>query len=99
MKRAVYLVFGFLLFSIQCANVQTRSEDRFHNLYYQVAVGNTERVRQLITLGYDINTPEDTFERLTPLMIASKEGHTEIVSLLVSMKVQLDAKTRNGHTA
>ncbi|MBM9591777.1 ankyrin repeat domain-containing protein [Leptospira sp. 201903075] len=99
MKRIVYLVFSFLLLTIQCANVQTRSEDRFYNLYYQVAIGNTERVRQLINLGYDINSPEDTFERLTPLMIASKEGHTEIVSLLVSVKVELNAKTRNGHTA
>ncbi|EKJ84877.1 ankyrin repeat domain-containing protein [Leptospira meyeri] len=99
MKRTIYLAFSLLLFTIQCANVQMRSEDRFHNLYYQVATGNTERVKQLITLGYDINAPEDTFERLTPLMIASKEGHTEIVLLLVSMKVQLDAKTRNGHTA
>ncbi|TGL19234.1 ankyrin repeat domain-containing protein [Leptospira yanagawae] len=99
MKRAVYLAFSFLLLTIQCANIQTRSEERFHNLYYQVAIGNTERVRQLISLGYDINKPEDTFERLTPLMIACKEGHTEIVLILVAMKVELDAKTRNGHTA
>ncbi|MCG6147661.1 ankryin [Leptospira levettii] len=99
MKRTNYLVISILLLTIQCANVQTRSEDRFYNLYYQVAIGNTERVRQLIVQGYDLNTPEDTFERLTPLMIASKEGHTEIVSLLVSMRVDLDAKTRNGHTA
>ncbi|EMY62414.1 ankyrin repeat domain-containing protein [Leptospira terpstrae] len=99
MKRTIYLALSFLLLTIQCANLQTMSEDRFQNLYFQVATGNTERVRQLIKQGYDINTPEDTFEKLTPLMIASKEGHTEIVSLLVSTNVDLNAKTRNGHTA
>ncbi|MCW7457885.1 ankyrin repeat domain-containing protein [Leptospira bandrabouensis] len=99
MKRTIYLTLSFLLLTIQCANLQTRSEDRYQNLYYQVAAGNRERVRQLIKHGYDINSPEDTFERLTPLMIASKEGHTEIVLLLVSMNVDLNGKTRNGHTA
>lgn len=99
MKQKIFLALTLLLLMTRCAHVEHRSEDRFQNLYYQVAIGNTERVRQLINLGYDVNVPEDTFERLTPLMIAAKEGHAEIASLLISQRADLDAKTRNGHTA
>ncbi len=44
--------------------------------------GNLLLVRELVNTGADVNF-EDEFE-LTPLMVAAKEGHAEVVSFLVS---------------
>jgi ankyrin repeat protein len=100
MKRWIVVTTFLLFFTVRCSQTtQPRHDARFYNLYYQVAIGNTDRVRQLLNEGYDVNKPEDTFEKLTPLMIAAKEGYPEMTVLLLSKKADIDAKTRNGHTA
>jgi ankyrin repeat protein len=100
MKRRILLLLLISLTMIHCSlNTQQRSDDRFYNLFYQVAIGDTERVRQLLRQGYDVNRAEDTFEKLTPLMIAAKEGHADMVYLLLSFRADPNARTRNGHTA
>ncbi|MCZ8156492.1 MAG: ankyrin repeat domain-containing protein [Leptospira sp.] len=101
MKPKFVIPILIALLGLQCVNFpnQRRTDDRYFNFFYQVAIGDTDRVRQMIREGADVNQPEDTFERLTPLMIAAKEGHDAMAYLLLTFNANPNAKTRNGHTA
>jgi ankyrin repeat protein len=99
MKRKGLTIFPILLLAVHCLSFPTSREDRYSNFYYQVAINDVDRVRQMIRDGADVNRPEDTFERLTPLMIAAKEGYPEMTHLLLTFSANPNAKTRNGHTA
>jgi ankyrin repeat protein len=59
--------------------------------------GYTERVKELIKAGTNVNTRDD--EGRTALMVASDEGRTEIVELLISAGADVNAKDMNGDTA
>ncbi|TGN18951.1 ankyrin repeat domain-containing protein [Leptospira idonii] len=82
-----------------CVVPPERTTSRSQNLYFQVAIGNSENVRNLLQRGYNPDLPEDTYDRMTPLMVASKEGHDEVVRVLLAFRANPNAKSRNGHTA
>ncbi|EGC40276.1 hypothetical protein DICPUDRAFT_25433 [Dictyostelium purpureum] len=58
-------------------------------------VGNLDFVKSFIENKADINCCISTLE-MTPLLFASKYGHTNIVSYLLEMGVQTDKKNKNG---
>ncbi|TGN06916.1 ankyrin repeat domain-containing protein [Leptospira ilyithenensis] len=89
----IFLVIGCATFPDQGRNY------RYNNFYFQVAQGNVERVREILRTGQNPNIPEDTFDQMTPLMIASKEGHHNVVHVLLTYKANPNLKSRNGHTA
>ncbi|WP_244594329.1 ankyrin repeat domain-containing protein [Leptospira ryugenii] len=99
MSAQKYSIFFLLFFLANCQSAYVYKNERTQNLYYQVAINNQSMVRELLQQGYDVNRPEDTFERLTPLMIAAKEGYADMAYLLISYNANVNAKTRNGHTA
>ena len=77
--------------------------------------GNTAEVKTLLSAGADVNkkwnihSGNQFFTNITPLMLAAKKGHTEIVyELLAQKKIDLNAPgdfnatplmeaARNGH--
>ncbi len=99
MKLRILALVILSFFLTQCAGNNVRIHDRSENLFFQVAIGDLEKVRKLLRAGYNVNQPEDTFDRLTPLMIAAKEGHAEMVELLLSFRANTNAVSHNGHTA
>jgi ankyrin repeat protein len=69
-------------------------------LYEAAKHGRTDEVRALFTLSdIDINWGSDDFPSPTPLQIACKNGHTEVVSLLLSdPRIDVD-KTENKYVS
>ena len=51
-------------------------------IYNAAKTGNTEAVRQLIQSGVNIED-RDNASNKTPLMVASENGHAEIVQILL----------------
>ena len=64
--------------------VNLRGAMGYTALFYACKAGLTECVTALIEAGADINKSSD-FERLTPLMVAVKEGRLETVRTLVRL--------------
>merc|ERR1711964_683899 len=62
----------------------------------------TQDVQNLLDFGADrylettINDPSYEHDGMTPLHIACKRGHAEIVKLLLSISADVNAKTKNG---
>lgn len=61
------------------------------------AIGNVERVRELIEEGANVN--EIGPRSSTPLMFAAGAGHIEIVKILVENGADVEAKEEGGWTA
>ncbi|TGL34957.1 ankyrin repeat domain-containing protein [Leptospira koniambonensis] len=49
--------------------------------------------------GYSVDTRDPFTRNFTPLMIAAREGEVEIAEFLVRSGADINAKTRDGHTA
>lgn len=60
--------------------------------------GDESAVHGLLDKGVDINC-KDYSSGKTPLMIAAEYGHNNIVNLLISKKVNINERTRDGSTA
>jgi ankyrin repeat protein len=60
--------------------------------------GNTKAVKQHLDAGTDVDAKDDQYGG-TPLHYAAMEGHMEIVELLITKGADVNAATKNGHTA
>jgi ankyrin repeat protein len=56
-----------------------------------------EEVKRLLAAGADVNAM--TKDGMTALMLASKNGHSEVVKLLLAAKANVNAKSPNGGNA
>ena len=72
-----------------------KKEDKFP-LSDAINHDNTEKVKELIAKGYNVNTREDA--NWTPLMWAARAGNKEIVELLIAKGADVNAKNSIGIT-
>ncbi len=63
-------------------------------LFYAARIGDTEKVKKLISLGEDPNQGEDMWES-SPLGIAAYYGHEETVSALIAGGARIDPQLDN----
>lgn len=73
------------------------SSPSFNALHCASRRGDIEVVRLLTAKGYDVNILDEN--DYTPLMLAAREGHDEMCSLLISRGARCDIKTSRGETA
>ena len=71
-------------------------EEQVNQLFWAAHYGNTEIVLTLISLGVDVNVQDD--EGLTPLHVATIEGHLQTAQVLVMADARIDIKDNNGYT-
>ncbi|MCE9500976.1 MAG: ankyrin repeat domain-containing protein, partial [Leptospira sp.] len=90
MKRKIVSIALFAFSAIGCATSSTA-------LLNASKEGNTELVRiSLNGFMTDVNA-RDEFGT-TPLMLATRGGFTDVVSLLIEKKADVNAKTKEGFT-
>ncbi|WP_411821570.1 ankyrin repeat domain-containing protein [Leptospira sp. 'Mane'] len=100
MKRIALAPMLVFLLVIGCNSFpRSGGNHRYNNFYFQAAQGNAERVREMLRMGQNPNVPEDTFDQMTALMIASKEGHHKVVQVLLAFRANPNVRSVNGHTA
>lgn len=75
------------------ANINAQDKFGFTPLHYASLYGNLEIVKLLIELGSNIEA-RTNFGRLTPLLCASKYGHTQVVQLLEKAKKKQESRER-----
>ena len=61
--------------------------------------GDLAAVQELIAKGADVDAKSDGAGRITALIGASQEGHSEIARLLLTNGADINVKDRNGETA
>ncbi|GBF39110.1 ankyrin repeat domain-containing protein [Leptospira johnsonii] len=61
--------------------------------------GDLFGLQNCLRSGYSIDTRDPFTRNFTPLMIAAREGEVEIAEFLVRSGADINAKTRDGHTA
>ncbi|XP_037083513.1 ankyrin repeat domain-containing protein 54-like [Pollicipes pollicipes] len=66
------------------------------NLMWAVRFNDTDRARQLISMGSDVNEP-DALGR-TPLHVAASQGYSDMVELLLSLGARPDPQDRRLNT-
>ena len=66
------------------------------DLWAAVEENNDALAQQLLANGAD---PEERYEGWTPLMKAAEEGAVEVMRMLLSKKVDIEASNRKGRTA
>ncbi|GMR20681.1 MAG: hypothetical protein BMS9Abin36_1277 [Gammaproteobacteria bacterium] len=95
--------------SCQAAIKQYRVKTRIPappKVYIAAQSDDVDLVKKLIDEGADINKPRDERKSAlpgepgwTPLMIATAEGHKDVVAVLLKAGANYDIKGRNGETA
>lgn len=81
---------------------QVREIDRldgegFSKLHRAAAGGHTDRARELLSAGANVNAEQGTYHG-TPLQYAASAGHGEMVQALVDHGASVDAQDANGRT-
>ncbi|EIE02502.1 ankyrin repeat domain-containing protein [Leptospira licerasiae] len=61
--------------------------------------GDLFGLQNCLRAGYSVDTRDPFTRNFTPLMIAAREGEVEIAEFLVRNGADINAKTRDGHTA
>ncbi|PKA17081.1 ankyrin repeat domain-containing protein [Leptospira haakeii] len=61
--------------------------------------GDLFGLQNCLRSGYSVDTRDPFTRNFTPLMIAAREGEVEIAEFLVRSGADINAKTRDGHTA
>ena len=67
------------------------------NLHHAACHGNIARVRSLLSGGIDVNIKDNN--GMTPLWLATQNGHADIVRALISGGADVNAVTPDGETA
>lgn len=73
------------------SNINDLTEEGKHLIILAAHRGHAKVVQTLLHLGVDVNT-KDTVEGVTPLFVATVNGHTNVVELLLQEK-NVDIKT------
>lgn len=70
-------------------------------LDFAIIMNNVETTQLLLAAGANVNHPNGGWwgDRSTPLMLAARDGHTEIVKLLLAAGADASKKNRKGKTA
>jgi len=68
-----------------------------HSVAEMAASGNTEKIRELIKAGADVN--EKNSNGLSALMIAARTGNIDMIKVLIDAKADVNAKSNDGFTA
>ena len=99
MKRTLTLaVIAILLVLSGCKSARQARTPETDALFHAVAAGDVDTVRELIASpNVDINALDEDWN--TPLMVAAREGHDEIVQTLIIAKANINARNRQGKTA
>jgi ankyrin repeat protein len=92
-RRALYL-FGFLATALSHAGLAAPTLD---DLFKAVKANDVREVRSYLDLGMDPNSTNQ--QGYSVLMEAAREGHTEMVLLLVDRKARLNQRNAVGETA
>ncbi|KAK8942171.1 Serine/threonine-protein kinase HT1 [Platanthera guangdongensis] len=71
--------------------------DSTMQLLFMASRGDTKGLAELLNEGIDVNSID--LDGRTALHIASCEGHTEVVKMLLDMKANMEARDRWGSTA
>jgi ankyrin repeat protein len=106
MKKTI-IIFGLAF--VAFANVSFASNSNFSNktnseiviigqtpLCAAIVKGDLETVKKFIEYGADVNQSSDG---VTPLMLAARFNHVEIVKLLLEKGASIETKDEKGYTA
>lgn len=61
-----------------------------------ISKGDSETAKKIIEYGGDVN---QTYNGLTPLMIASRYNNVELINILIAKGASIDKKDEKGNTA
>ena len=67
------------------------------SLHMAALSGDTAQTQSLIQVGVDVNGRMT--RNWTPLMVAAKYGHTEVMDLLIKNKAEIDLLDQDGNSA
>jgi len=107
-KCGNWFLTGLGVFTVLCASIAARKQKKKAALIAAASKGPIDEVKLLMKEGIDVNQAHKY--GVTPLFIASQNGHTEVVSLLLAKEgvdvnqAQKDGATplyiasQNGHT-
>ena len=99
MKRALTLAVIATLFVLSsCSAAKKARSPETDALFRAAAAGEVNTVKELVASpNVDVNAIDDDWN--TPLMIAAREGHDEVVQTLIIAKANINARNRQGKTA
>ena len=87
-------------YMIACgASVDKKGLDNQTALHHASERGNLQMVKSLLNAGAKIDETIDYRSRSTPLMLAAREGHQDIVGHLITCGANVDKKGLNDQTA
>ncbi|MFB5649289.1 ankyrin repeat domain-containing protein [Leptospira wolffii] len=91
---------GFFLLGLQaCMLPQVRIANTGAYPSDYVYKGDLGGLERSLHSGFSVDTKDPFTRNYTPLMIAAREGETEIAEFLIRNGADVNAKTRDGHTA
>jgi serine/threonine-protein phosphatase 6 regulatory ankyrin repeat subunit B len=82
---------------LETRGAYVKSSDLQKDLTRSARIGNISMVKQLIAQGVDVNAKME--EDMTPLMWAARNGHADVVTLLLEHGAQVDTRDRLGRQA
>jgi ankyrin repeat protein len=98
MKHFIIIKYILILFVLAgCTDKQFKSERE--DLVHAIDEGNIRQLKQLVEKGYDIDSPDLTGNKLTPIMWAIYFGRREEFSYLLGKGVNVNSRDKNGWTA
>merc|ERR1711963_1192748 len=81
-------------------DVDDRDSDGLTALHRAARDGDLEAAENLIIQRHaDVNAKTNNFFEMTPLHLAARYGHKDVVQLLLSHSAEVDAKDDDGKTA
>ncbi|MEI1278035.1 ankyrin repeat domain-containing protein [Leptospira venezuelensis] len=92
---------GFILLAIFLSSCISPQYTAGGNPYPSdfVYKGDLFGLQNCLRAGYSVDTRDPFTRNFTPLMIAAREGEVEIAEFLIRNGADINAKTRDGHTA